>query len=87
MGYGETKQLPGSSWRIVEGAYSLHPQFGDYADLKVFYDISPEEQMRRITLRNGKEKAEVFRNRWIPLEEKYIKQTDVISRADLVLGQ
>ena len=87
MGFGETKHLPGSSWRIVEGAYSLHPKFGDYADLKVFYDISPDEQMRRITLRNGKEKAEVFRNRWIPLEEKYIKQTDVISRADLVLGQ
>ncbi|MBP1583586.1 MAG: (d)CMP kinase [Victivallales bacterium] len=87
MGYGESKRLQGSSWRIVEGAYSLHPKFGDYADLKIFYDISPEEQMRRITLRNGKEKAEVFRNRWIPLEENYINQTDVISRADLVLGR
>jgi uridine kinase len=40
---GEMRKIAISRWRIVEGAYSLHPEFGDYADLKVFFDISPAE--------------------------------------------
>ena len=36
--YGERK-VSESLWRIVEGVYSLHPKFGDYADLKVFSDV------------------------------------------------
>ena len=75
-----------SPWRIVEGAYSLHPRFGEYADLKVFYDIAPEEQKRRIVLRNGEKRWQMFRDRWIPLEELYIKNCDVVRRADLILG-
>lgn len=70
-----TEERPVSSveWRIVEGAYSMHPNFGEYADLYIFLDISPDEQMRRIISRNGKEMAEIFRTRWIPLEENYIQ--------------
>ena len=86
MKYGKAVEVKPSAWRIVEGAYSLHPKFGDYADLKVFYDIAPEEQMRRITLRNGEARAQVFRRRWIPLEESYIRSFDIPRRADLILG-
>ena len=86
MRYGGVSEIRGRSWRIVEGAYSLHPKFGDYADLKVFYDIAPEEQMRRIRLRNGERGAQIFRERWIPLEELYIRNCDPVRRADLILG-
>ena len=86
MGYGKTAEVRDSGWRIVEGAYSLHPKFGDYADLKVFYDISPEEQKRRIVRRNGEARYRVFKERWIPLEENYIRHCGVMRRADLVFG-
>ena len=87
MGYGKHAEVKDSLWRIVEGAYSLHPEFGNYADLKVFYDISPEEQERRIIRRNGRERYRVFKNRWIPLEENYIRSCSVMNRADLVIGR
>ena len=73
-------------WLIVEGAYSMHPQFGNYADLKIFYDIDKEEQMRRIYERNGAKAAKVFETKWIPLEEKYIRTFNIDRRADLILN-
>lgn len=86
MAYGGRAKIGGEAWRIVEGAYSLHPKFGEYADLKVFYDIAPDEQLRRIRLRNGERGARMFRERWIPLEELYINKCAPAARADLVLG-
>ena len=87
MDYGAWREVRSSPWRIVEGAYSHHPRFGNYADLKVFFDIAPEEQMRRIRRRNGDARAEVFARRWIPLEEKYLSAFDVKAKADLVLDR
>ena len=86
MALGGNCTVDPSKWRVVEGAYSLHPAFGNYADLKIFFDISPEEQMKRIRRRNGLEKAKIFASRWIPLEENYIRKTGVMKRADLILG-
>ena len=86
MQYGGRSEIRSRPWRIVEGAYSLNPKFGDYADLKIFYNIDPEEQIRRIRLRNGERGLRMFRTRWIPLEEKYIVQCGPDRRADLILG-
>lgn len=70
-------------FRIVEGSYSLHPELGDYADLTVFSDVEPEEQLRRIRERNGEDGAEMFKNRWIPLEEAYFGAYHIAERADI----
>ncbi len=82
--YGK-RQVSESLWRIVEGVYSLHPKFGDYADLKVFSDVDAKEQMRRIVIRNGDEMAEMFQKRWIPFEEQYFSQCHIREKADLIL--
>ena len=87
MEYGDWREVKNSPWRIVEGAYSHHPRFGNYASLKVFFDIAPGEQMRRIRRRNGDARAEVFAKRWIPLEEKYLSAFDIKSEAHLVLDR
>ena len=87
MDYGDWREVKSSQWRIVEGAYSLHPRFGDYADLKIFFDIAPGEQMRRIRRRNGDARAEVFAKRWIPLEEKYLSAFGIKKQADLILDR
>lgn len=86
MAIGGERQVCASAYRIVEGAYSLHPAFGDYADLKVFFDIEPDVQMQRILHRNGAQMAEMFRERWIPLEEAYYKANRTKENADLVVA-
>jgi uridine kinase len=68
---------------IVEGSYSCHPELRDHYGLCVFLTVSPEEQMRRITAREGEAAAEIFRTKWIPLEEEYFRAYRVSVRCDL----
>ncbi len=77
--------IPATRWRIVEGVYSLHPKFGDYADLKIFVDIEPEEQMRRIRNRDGVQMARIFRETWIPMEEVYFHKYKQEKNVDYIL--
>lgn len=67
----EPRTIPWSPITIIEGSYSCHPDLIGYYDYKVFLDITPELQMKRILQRNGEEKSQQFLQRWIPLEEKY----------------
>ncbi|MBQ4051697.1 MAG: uridine kinase, partial [Oscillospiraceae bacterium] len=69
---------------VIEGSYSLHPHFGDYADLKVFLKISPELRGERILARPAF-LHERFFNEWIPMEQLYFDTFSVASRCDLVL--
>ena len=85
MDYNSTRFVNQSDWRVVEGAYSLHPILGDYADLKVFSTIDPEEQMMRIAKRNGAEMAERFRTTWIPMEEMYYEYYKIKDKCDLII--
>lgn len=61
---------------IVEGVYSCHPDLRKHYDLRLFLTVDPEEQMRRLYARDG-DYAEVFRDRWIPLEELYFSSCGV----------
>lgn len=70
---------------IVEGAYSLHPLLEPFYDLKVFCRIDPALQESRILARNGEEALSVFRERWIPLENRYFTALDILSQCDLVV--
>ena len=68
---------------VIEGSYSCHPALWDFYDLRIFLTVEPKEQLRRIVERNGAEKAETFKERWIPLEEKYFAAFDIENRCDL----
>lgn len=70
---------------IIEGSYACHPKLRDYYDLRIFLDVDPEEQMRRITARSSPEIAESFRNRWIPLEELYFTSLNVREVCDMII--
>jgi len=83
--YGENVGIPLSPLTIVEGSYCLHPSLGDYAGLNIFCDVESNEQMRRIRERNGSY-AEVFRTRWIPLEERYFEACRPDKRCHAVLN-
>lgn len=71
---------------IIEGSYALHPDFCSYYDIKIFLDIDPELQRARIIEREGEAGAAAFSEKWIPLEEEYIKSLDVISRCDKIIN-
>ncbi len=79
------REVKAADLRVVEGAYSMHPYFGDYADIKVFFDVDADEQMRRIFLRNGENMARMFKERWIPMEEKYHARFGIREKADITV--
>ena len=70
---------------IVEGAYSMHPELAGFYDFSVFLRISPELQARRVLARNGPEGAQMFFDRWIPLEQAYFDALHPADRCDLVI--
>lgn len=68
---------------VAEGSYSCHSALWPYYDLRIFLTVPPEEQLRRVAARNGPQAAEVFRTRWIPLEEQYFAAYQIAERCDL----
>lgn len=71
---------------VIEGSYSCHPELWGSYDLRVFLDVDKEEQIRRIVGRNGEEKAREFRDRWIPMEERYFAEYGVEGRCEMRFG-
>ena len=65
---------------LVEGSYSCHPALWDFYHCRVFVTVDPEEQLRRIHRRDGPEQLKNFRERWIPLEERYFSAYQVEDR-------
>lgn len=70
QGFKSSVQVEPERVTVVEGSYSCHPALRDYYDLRIFLSLDPEDQARRILLRNP-DRAGMFLERWIPLEEKY----------------
>ena len=68
---------------IIEGVYSMHPEFADFYDISVFLDISPELQKERIIKRNTPQMAERFFGEWIPLENRYFSEMNIKQRCDI----
>lgn len=85
MDYSGERIIENKPILIVEGSYSHHPKFGGYADLFVFSDVDAEEQLRRIRLRNGEEKVQMFAKKWIPMEERYFVGCDVRKDANIIV--
>lgn len=69
---GEAKRVAWKRLNIVEGSYSQHPYFGNSYQLRVFLELSPEEQYRRL-LNRVPEKINRFVEEWIPLENQYFE--------------
>lgn len=77
----ETEMIPFKKLNIIEGSYSMHPYFGNPYQLRIFMNISPEDQQENIKRRNGAEKAKEFQALWIPKEEAYFEKFQVINGA------
>lgn len=81
----ESVKIPPKNVIITEGSYSCHPELFDFYDLHIFLTVSPKVQMERIINRNGEVEAEKFKNKWIPLEEKYFKYFKIQEKCDIII--
>lgn len=83
MSVGEGVKVTPERLVVIEGAYSMHPQFEKYYDLSVFLNISSTLQRERILKRNSPESSNRFFEEWIPLEHKYFSEMNVLDRCDM----
>ena len=70
---------------VVEGAYCLNPKISAQYDLRFFCETDEKAQLERIKQREGKNAVKAFKEKWIPLENKYFKECAVKKRCDAVL--
>jgi uridine kinase len=75
------EQQPGEL-AVVEGSYSLHPDFRDFYDYCVFLTCLPNVQQRRIFLRSDGKMLHNYLETWIPMEERYFKKMNVSAICD-----
>lgn len=68
---------------IVEGSYACHPRIRALYDLRVFLDISGEEQLARLRRRNPA-LVDAFQTLWIPKEEYYFQACRVRESCDFM---
>lgn len=83
QGMGETVHMDLKRINIIEGSYSCHPFLGRFYDLKIFMTVDKEEQALRIKKRNGENGYINFKEKWIPLEEKYFSAFNVKKDCDM----
>lgn len=80
---GEAVAVPQNQLTVIEGAYSMHPAFGEYYDLALFLDVAPDTQKARIERRNTPALAHRFFTEWIPKENAYFEEMGIRERAGL----
>lgn len=69
---------------IIEGVYSLHPNFSEIYGLRVFLKVSIDEQLRRLRRRDI-DKYSRYVEEWIPMENKYFDSFDIEAQCDIVI--
>lgn len=82
--YTDTRDVWPKPYIIVEGCYCMHPEFGDIYDLKLFAEVSPAEQWKRITETRA-ERAEMFKAMWIPMENRYHEAFRIREQCHMVI--
>lgn len=84
MAQGDEVMVEPKKINIIEGSYSMHPQLRDFYDISVFITVDKTEQFARISKRNGEQTLRRFVEEWIPKENAYFEQMNVINACDFV---
>ena len=71
---------------IIEGSYSMHPNFTSNYNLKIFLNVSPELQKNRI-LKRDKSLHQNFFDKWIPMENRYFKEYNIDQNCDIIINE
>lgn len=84
--FGDAAPLPDSRLLILEGTYCNLPAIAEYAALRLFLTIGPEDQQKRLRQRVGDERLAAFNTRWIPLENAYFAAYHLPDEGCLLIG-
>ncbi len=82
MCLGKAVEIKDNLFTVVEGSYSCHPDMIKYYDMTVFMSVDSRTQFERIAKRNGVAFLEAFKEKWIPLEEKYFEAFGIAEASD-----
>ena len=81
----ERTALKRSDLIIIEGVYSMHPNFIKYYDYTIFLSIKKDTQYARILKRSNEFMLARFKNEWIPLEDYYFETLNIEEKADFII--
>ena len=74
---------------LLEGVLLFRPPVDNYIDLRVFLDIGFDEVLKRAKSRDvarfGAEILPAYRNKYIPLQKKYLREYSPKQTADIVI--
>ena len=80
----ELKEILFSNIVVIEGSYSMRPEFRNTYDISIFLDATPPVQKSRILGRNGEINYKMFESRWIPMENRYFEHFNIADACDIV---
>jgi len=83
---GTAIAVPTCPLNIIEGSYSLHPTLASAYHIKVFLTVDPDEQLRRLAMRDGGRLLERFWDEWIPMEKRYFAYFDIVGQCDFLFS-
>lgn len=86
MDYTGKYVINGRKMLVVEGAYSMRPEFRELYDFKIFMKLPLEKQLERIRKRNGEGQCEIFRTKWIPMENNYFEVFQVEADCNFIIS-
>jgi uridine kinase len=70
---------------VVEGVCALHRMFRTAYDVRVWVDAPRALRLERGVDRDGESARATWETRWIPAEERYVREDDPIPSAHLVV--
>ena len=70
---------------VIEGSYALHPEITLPYNLKIFVEADYETRLARILHRNSADALEIFKSKWIPLEDKYFQEFGIRQKCDIIV--
>jgi uridine kinase len=70
---------------LVDGIFLLRPELDDLWSLRVVVAVAEEESPRRGVERDGAEKEQLYRTRYLPGQRMYAEQARPRDRADVVV--
>ncbi len=85
LGYTHTLSISNTRPIVVEGSYSLRPEFRPFYTSTVYLYVDDETQTQRILKRNGHVQLQDFLTRWIPRENAYFQAFDIANTADVMV--
>jgi uridine kinase len=82
----ETRVVRPEGVIVVEGVCALHEMFREAYDLRIWVDAPRELRLARGIARDGEGAREIWEEKWMPSEDRYVERDDPISAADMIVS-